>query len=67
MNFFEGQKSAKNADFGDFGTFLPFFEKFLKFFEISIFSKNFVLGLICCKNTIKKVKITKKYFDVEKF
>ena len=39
MNFFDGKKSAKKADFGVFGTFLHFFWKILKNFEISIFQQ----------------------------
>ena len=65
--FFDGQKSAKKADFGVFGTFLPFFWKIFKIFKISIFSKSYVLGLFCAKNMFKRVKITKKYFFVENF
>ena len=39
MNFFDGKKSAKKADFGVFGTFLPFFEKFSKILKFQFFQQ----------------------------
>ena len=36
--FFDGQKSAKKADFGVFGTFSPFFEKFSKILKFQFFN-----------------------------
>ena len=65
--FFAGQKSAKKADFGVFGTFLPFFQKNVKFFLFSIFYKTYVLGLFWAKNTVKNIKMTKKYFLLKIF
>ena len=65
--FFDGQKSAKKADFGVFGTFLPFFRKNVKKNLFSIFYKSYVLRLFWTKNTDKNIKIPKKYFFVENF
>ena len=60
--FFDGQKSAKKADFGVFGTF---FSLFLKIFQNFNFFQKLCFRAILCKKHVQKGQNDKKIFFVE--